>query len=782
MYAAKHFRKPLLQSATAVMMMSGTLVAYAQESTGFLEEVIVTAQKRQENVNDVGMSITAISGDQLLKAGIAQPEDLVKAVPGFSFTRSPYGVPVYTLRGIGFYSTNANAAPAVSVYQDEIPLPYSFMTPGAGFDVQHVEVLKGPQGTLFGQNSTGGAINYIANKPTKELAAGGDLSYSSYDLVTANGYISGPISSTVSARLSVHGENGGAWQKSYTRGDSHGDRRFYAGRALVDWQPTDALKVEFNVNGWKDKSDEQAAQFVALIPHPPATLAPLTNAAAQYPTSPPNARYADWDPPIPLGGNDAFFHTDFDKPERDNYFIQGALRAEYNLTSNTTLTSITAWSEADQRSFVDTDGMNVASYHVVSFFHINTFSQELRLSGDTGRLKWVFGGNYSNDQLGSTGIIFTARPNYGTFRFRSAVSLADNTIGTWAAFGHTEYSLTDKLSLLAGIRYTHVNNHNAGCTASGADGDFGVAVVGIAASRGVVITPPGPGACATLNDLNRSYQPGLAVSTLKENNVPFKVGVNYKVSPDALLYASLSKGYKVGSFSPVGASVASQLRAATQESVVAYEAGFKVGLADRRVQLNGAAFYYDYKDKQVIGKIVTPDLGPQNSLINIPKSQIIGGELQLAWAPIESLVLNVGTSYTYSKIVGTTFANNALGAPENLKDQTLPFTPKLQLISDAEYSIQVGTGLEAFVGGGARYQSKSYSGLGEEGLFEIDPYGTIDLRTGVRSQSGRWSVTGFVNNVTDKYSWNFVGLNGPDIVTRIANQPRIYGIRFSAKL
>ena len=134
-----------------------------------LEEIVVTAQKRADNINDVPLSIATASGAELLKRGIADPTQLELLVPGFSYQKSSYGVPVFSLRGVGFYDTTQGVTPAVAVYVDEIPLPYSAMTRGAALDVERVEVLKGPQGTLFGQNSTGGAINYIAAKPTDAL-------------------------------------------------------------------------------------------------------------------------------------------------------------------------------------------------------------------------------------------------------------------------------------------------------------------------------------------------------------------------------------------------------------------------------------------------------------------------------------------------------------------------------------------------------------------------------------------------------------------------------------
>lgn len=142
-----------------------------------LDEIVVTAQKRSENINDVAISVQAASGEQLINLGITETSQLQKIVPGFSATKSPYGTPVFTIRGVGFQDTALGASPTVSTYVDEVPLPFSIETVGATLDLQRVEVLKGPQGTLFGNNATGGAINYIANKPGDAFEAGFDASF-----------------------------------------------------------------------------------------------------------------------------------------------------------------------------------------------------------------------------------------------------------------------------------------------------------------------------------------------------------------------------------------------------------------------------------------------------------------------------------------------------------------------------------------------------------------------------------------------------------------------------
>ncbi|MBL8270083.1 TonB-dependent receptor, partial [Steroidobacter sp.] len=223
----------------------------AQNAASGLEEVVVTAQKRSEDINSVPMSVTAISGDQLQALGISDMSQLAKSVPGFTYADSSYGTPIYFIRGIGFFDTSLASKPTVGVYVDEVPLAFPAMTLGAVFDLERVEVLKGPQGTLFGQNATGGAINYIAAKPTDAFDAGVDVGAGNFGSYDVGGFISGPLSDTFRARVAVKHSQSDGWQKSTTRpGDTLGAKDFTQARMILEWRPIDALTLSLNVNGF----------------------------------------------------------------------------------------------------------------------------------------------------------------------------------------------------------------------------------------------------------------------------------------------------------------------------------------------------------------------------------------------------------------------------------------------------------------------------------------------------------------------------------------------------
>ncbi len=236
-----------------------------------VQEIVVTANKRQESANSVPMSITAASGEVLERQGIKQPRDLVKITPSFTYTDSYVGSPIYTLRGVGFSDISLGGRPTVSIYVDEAPLPFTIETRGASLDLERVEVLKGPQGTLFGQNATGGAINYVAAKPTKTFEAGAHASYGNFNAFEVGGFIRGPITDTLRFRLAAEHTGNDGWQKSYTTGRTNGVGDFTNARLLLEWTPTDRLRVQLNVNGNADRGDVQAAQLIQTFPDvPPA--------------------------------------------------------------------------------------------------------------------------------------------------------------------------------------------------------------------------------------------------------------------------------------------------------------------------------------------------------------------------------------------------------------------------------------------------------------------------------------------------------------------------------
>jgi outer membrane receptor protein involved in Fe transport len=761
----------LLAGGSILALAAAPSLARAADAAGGAEvqEIVVTAEKREETANKVPMSITAATGAQLEAEGIKQPRDLVKITPSFSYTDSYVGSPIYTLRGVGFSDISLGGRSTVAVYTDEAPAPFPIETRGVNLDLERVEVLKGPQGTLFGQNATGGAINYIDAKPTKTLQAGANISYGSYNAIDAGGFVSGPITDTLGARFSIDHTQSDGWQRSYTTGLHNGSGDFTTGRLLVVWNPTNDLKVQLNLNGFIDHSEVQAGQLIAITPNIPAAAAFIPGLLS-YPLAPRDATAADFDP-----GRD--YH-------RHNGFTQANLRIDYSLPWNLTLTSITSYSRFTERQLQDIDGTALSNLNQLTFGGISSVSEEVRLAGNLlEHGHFLVGFNYAHDtvletdydQIPQSTPAFTFVP-FGLPLYTDFRDSDNQETTTVAGFVSGDYMVADNIKLYGGVRYARSDDKFNGCTADSGDGiaaeDFGFLQNFIRAGAGL---PPNPailpGGCITTN---AAFVPGLVRGALNQDNVSWRAGAEWTPASRLLVYANVSKGYKAGGFPDLAASLASQFSPASQESVLAYEAGFKATLLERTLQLNAAGFYYDYTDKQILGKVLDPVFGPLLKLVNVPKSDITGAEVQLVWTPIRGLTVTAGGSYINSEILDhfTNFDPN--GLVKDFNGEPFPNTPKWQFVTDIDYHWGLNDVLDGFVGADVTYQDKTNSQLGELPLLKTNAYALLDLRAGVASKDGAWRATVWGRNVADTYYWTSSNRD-LDTATRFAGMPATFG-------
>lgn len=721
-------------------------------------EIIITAQRREERLNDVGMSVVAATGPALLARGVTTPADLVRVVPGLTAAETPYGTLVLTLRGVGFYESSLAGTSPVATYIDQIPLPYTRMAAGAMLDLQRVEVLKGPQGTLFGQNSTGGAINFIANKPTDQFHAGVTTSFGRFMDVDAQGYISGPLGSKLRARLAVGTHQSDDWQKSVSRKDSMGATHFTDGRLLLDFTPTEALSFELNVNGFIDKSDTQAFAATGFFPNNPAAIQPAELAAVLTP--PGSNRRADWDA-----------DKNFD---RDNSFYQTALRTNYALGDNAEIIAITAFQKFKQDQFVDADGTNAETADSTQSGYAKSFSQEVRILGRTDRLQYTAGLNYSHDKIFDETLYIVGEGSQAHgipgLDFRIGKTFTKQKADTYAGFANAEFKVTDALNVQGGIRYTKQNRSFEGCL--GDPGPIGEGKWAALFSFLYNTTIP-LGGCTTIDPATGFI--GLVKDKLNEHNVSWRGAVNYTPRKGALLYASVSKGYKSGSFSTVGGAISPQYIPATQESLLAYEVGTKLSLLESRLQFNAALYYYDYTDKQFRGKIVDTIFGTIEKLYNVPKSNVKGAELQVFANPVAGLTLSGDLTYTDSEIDSDFPSLTPIGIPINLKGESFELTPKWAFGTSATYDWPISAKIRGFVGIDYTYQSRTHGGYGGLEIFTIDPYSLVDLRAGVRDRDDKWRAQVWVRNLTDKYYWTNANYLG-EFSYRVTGRPRTYGV------
>lgn len=738
-----------------------------ENGDGAIPDIVVTANKRSESINRVGLSITAVSGDALINAGVAGPNDLGKVVPGFYFTKSLYGTPVFTMRGVGFNSTALGMSPTVSVYVDQVPLGYPTMTPGATLDIERVEAIKGPQGVLFGNNSTGGAVNYIAASPTRDFHAGGTLTYGRFDRFEGEAYVSGPLSDTLRARLAVRTEQGGAWQVSQTRpNDRLGDSNKLFGRLLSDWTPTDRFDVRLSLSAWRDRSDSQARRFVALTPLIPGTIAGLpvnffvpAGLLAAVPPPAEGSRAADWDP---------------DRSFRSNTrFLQASLRGSYRLSDSIKLTSISAYSDLRPNAAIDSDGTAFTSLVLLQKGSIRSFFQELRADIDfSDKVSFLAGVNYEYARVKDS-VPAIANDTANNLFLGQPGSVNDTRLqseaNTYSIFGKLDYKLTDTLKLTAAARYTADRRKADMCTY---DVDGAVATL-----QNIFLgTHLRMGDCVTATN----GVPGVVHGELNEDNVSWRAGLEWQVDPRTLIYATANRGLKAGGFPNVYAFDGAQLKPVVQEELNAYEVGAKLTFFDRRLQLNTALFHYDYKNKQIQGRVIVAALGPLETLVNVPKSKVDGAEVQIDAYPIAGLHLGVGASYSDTKIASGAFAYTPFGNFVDVSGQHFPGVPKWQVNADAAYERPVSQAIKAFGGGALVYTSDSNSAFGDLPVLAVPGYSLVDARVGLAAIDDKWRATLFVRNLLDKTYFTST-LQTIDVLTRYYGQPRTYGVTLQFK-
>jgi iron complex outermembrane recepter protein len=739
-----------------------------------VEEIVVTAQKWEQSASTVGMSITAAKAETLQERGIDAVADLARLVPGLTIQESSFNSTSFTLRGVGFFNSDLATPPAVTIYVDEAPLPYPAMTKLAAFDLARVEVLKGPQGTLFGQNATGGAVNYIAAKPTDALSTGLDATYGRFDRAQIAGFISGPLTDQLSARIAVQRRIGDAWQQSISRpGDELGEISELQIRATLEWKPAAEFISRLTTTMTRDRSDSIAAQFIA----PTAAIPPLAvPGLLTFPviTEP---RAADW----------TRLRPDTNTPfpyDSDTTSYQATWRNDYQPGDHLTLTSLTSYTDFEMNYGQDPDG---TPFHVSELIDragkISALFQELRVAGRQATVNWLLGANYARDEVEDEPLEFFSDNDVGRlFMGSDPQAFADASFfpgrmraETYAAFGRLEYRAADRLMLEGAVRYNVDRRSFDHC--------------GIAASehfasfwnlfRGGAQPLTRAGDCYVLDPANGLQPVSNVHSVLDEDSASWRVGLTWDAARDVLLYANVSKGFKAGAVPVLAASTVLQFKPVPQESLLAYEIGMKAGLFDHRAQLNAAAFYYHYEDKQLRGAVLDPTFGPLEALVSIPRSHVAGIDAQLTARPIPGLSFDTSLTFLRTRIDDFT----GFDARAQFGDQSgtpFPFSPEWQSITSIDYEFPLSLTLRGFVGASLVYKDAAFAGVGALDLFRIDSSALLDLRAGVEVDSGHYRIWAWGKNVTDEYYWTNVFANG-NAAARFVGQPRTYGISLAAR-
>ncbi len=802
-----------------------------------IEELIVTAQKREEGADHIPLAIATYQGEDLQALGVIDTRDLGKLVPGFSYADGGFNTPIYTLRGVGFNENSQTANSTVGVYVNEFNLPFPIMSKGANLDIERLEVLKGPQGTLYGRNTTGGAINYITKRPTVEFSYGIDLSYSSYDTKEAEVFVSGSLTETVRGRLAyTQTQSGEGWQKSNTR---HPDSPNYNGntgrdlgepygrfgydelgmldkdafRGTLEWDIASNVLLTWQIDGWRDQSEPQALQ-VTDIESQNVILgeAALHPNVANYPTvdkETDDNTLADWP------NNGLNFQLN------DSFYSSG-IRLEWSLSDTVdmfVLASVGAF-ESDG-SFIPQSGVDTENTERSTFATTDFYNFELRFAGTPrADLFWQFGLSYSEDEVNefqrlyheNVSIIFpvglpTDLPILPLLPLDivSADGMAglDNRSGfggnqlaeTAAVFGHVEWNFTETLKLTVGARYTDEVRDFNGCAQDvnvedepGADQERpGATNEGIGLNNAMTAIsllqaplagyPPGVaerGGCFTLDSETR--QPGRYYGSLAEDNVSGRVALDWQFDDEAMVYLALSRGYKSGSFPLINISDSVQYEPATQERLDAIEIGAKLKLMET-MKLNAAVFDYDYKDKQLRTNFADPIFGALPILRNAPESRVFGAEVDLKWNPFNGLFLSLSASYLDTEVIEFV-SGDSDGNEYDFAGKPFNYSPELEYVFVVDYVLPVFADYELSLGADYSFHGETNSSLEQDPRFFIDDYALINARIGFAPAEGPWSLSLWSRNLTDEYYYNNV-TNQLDTIGRYTAMPVVWGATIS---
>ena len=558
---------------------------------GGFEEILVIGRKRSraEELQKTPLAVTALNAAQLQTPVLKDLVDIGRTAPNAALqTSAQRGVQNFAIRGMGVSGTTPSDEPAVGVFQDGVYWGSNYGALSDAFDLEGVEILRGPQGTLFGRNVTGGAVTVRSARPTEETSARFMLGAGNGAMLEASAVVNGGIGQGLAARLAVLSRHTEGLYTNVTTNSSYGKNSTYIVRPSVKWTPTDTLDITLLGEYLKMDGDPAVARGVSptTVPGGPPTAAQL----AGY-TSP-----------------DDFWATNPNEPgfnRVDVYF--GMLEANLDIGPGT-LTSISGYRDVSSSNLYDPDGFPLTSFHQFVENEQHQFSSELRYAADLSN--WLAGtvGAYYFDQK----FKYRERRDLsgGSTVLAAAATLSNSS---YAFFGEFDIKPIEDLSITVGGRYTHEEKDP---------------------------TSAAFGAC-TVDFATCTFQ---TAPTYQNNNFSPKIGLSYQATPDLLLFGSFTKGFRSGGYSLRGTALGAPYQ---PEKVSSYEAGIKSDLLNRHLRINLTGFYAEYKNLQrtVIG--VDPILGVVQSVFNAADAHIEGLEAEVTARPVAGLT--VGAVYGYTR-------------------------------------------------------------------------------------------------------------------------------------
>lgn len=733
------------------MGVFGAQLAHAEPVVHMLEEVVVTAQKRSESLQDVPISVTSFSADDIKVKQIRAAEDLAMHVPNLQVaTPIGDGIPVFSLRGVSMSDYSLTQNSPIAIYYDEV-YKGNWAILGLGmYDLERIEVLKGPQGTLYGKNTTGGAINFIARKPEFETNGYLNLGYGRFSHRTAEGAYETPLSDVLAARVAfTYDKSDGYMVNKYPGKKDLNDQDQYGVRATLRYRPTEIVDIVFRGS----TSRQQPEGFgVSAVPGIDGVGGPIYGLFGMP---------GDFREGLSIREHSSPLET-----QRNLRSHAASLHANIDLQDALTLSSITSWDKGEIKFVEDADGTPLIVINGSNYAEASQTTQDLRLTSSyDGPFNFIFGAYYSEEKIESrTDVVYFGDVDVtgdgvidaddcimgGFFVACEYGNSLDQKKKSHAIYADITYDLSENATLRGGLRYTR-DKLNLD--------DF-IAQIRSVDSVPIVNTIPGN----YVGPINATVS-----KRVSDENLSGKIGIDYKISEDIMVYANYSRGYRAAAFNAQAFALPEELTVADPEDVYAYEVGLKSEFFKKRVRLNAALFRYDYKNQQVLN--VNPATAAQ-VLISLPKSEITGAEFDVTYMATENLLLSLSGGFLDTEIL----KGQASGV--DVEGNELLSSPSTNLTGAVDWSFPLTAWGYADFRVDASYVSEYYYDLVNSPAATQDGYTLVNSQIRFQPDNEKYSVTLWVKNLTDRFyaPVKYDVLDVAGYIYRQVNPPRTYGI------
>lgn len=768
-------------SFAACLMCSAATTAFAQNaaaqdesSAGGLQDIVVTAQKRSENVQDVPISIAAFDSVALKESAVADVAQLSKLSPNVtldsgSFAGGSSSVLSAFVRGVGQSDFAFNFDPGVGVYVDGVYLGRAVGANVGLLDVERIEVLKGPQGTLFGRNTIGGAVSIVTRSPRKDFGFTGDVTAGRFNRLDVRGVVDLPVSDSVRTSLAFGVKNRDGYMKRLgfdagglaTEGswfpikrgspDEEGAVDEWNVRGKLDWDATDSLSLSLTADYTHIDSTNTPQKLLRTVPEgallglyntclntDQATLGAIGLLLACSNRGPTQGSLAGanaggitrlpYDDRFVTGSKDTSYATGPSYEKMNNYGVNATINLD--LSPDVSLKSISAYRRLEWDAGSDLDGSPIQFIEIENNIRQRQFSEEVQLVGKAldNRLDYVIGAYYF-DEKATTDDYVGVGGNFLQLYAPAAISTK-----AYAAFTHLNFRVTDAIGITLGARYTHEKKNIF-------VGQQDVNALNYKLANCFPITE----ACRIavgFPDPNNpiAYAPAGRPSATFNNFAP-RIGLEYHVNDDAMLFASFSKGYKTGSWTTRLTNPSATLPSFNPEKATSYEAGFKSELFARTVRFNGAFFYTQYKDIQLNFKeSVSP------TIKNAGDANIWGLEAEITFAPTARFSVQTGGGYIHAR-----YTDNLNPSTGLTQDNRLPKTPEWKFVISPRYELPLPNSAAIVVRADYSYTSGLFNDAENSPLLKRPSVDDLAASITYRAP-GNWELSiGGTNLLNERY-------------------------------